>query len=205
MKKIAMIIMGILLSTSLLYSNQQATFLESSNNGYQIFLMGYFMLMLITMFKGYGKNRTVIIFRDYNDLGLTFLIPASVYLIFVLFTSFGGNQQLAMFLAIGVALTLFAILVKNTYLDNNKSMLHTSLAIMTKMPLGIIWFLNFITMLNPSGKTATQRRKNRGVALIILAILTPLMTLLVANKEGSLFNPKDWIKGKRVGNMRDHL
>jgi len=205
MKKLTIIFMGILLLTPLLYSSQQVTFLESSNNEYQIFLMGYFMLMLITMFKGYGKNRTVIIFRDYNDLGLTFLIPASVYLIFLLFTSLGGNQQLAMFLAIGVSLILFAILVKNTYLDNNKSMLHTSLAIMTKMPLGIIWFLNFITILNPSGKTATRRRKNRSVALIILAILTPLMTLLIANKEGSLFNPKDWIKGKRVGHMRDHL
>jgi hypothetical protein len=205
MKKIIAVFMGMVLSTSLLYSNQQATFLESSNNEYQIFLLGYFMLMIITMFKGYGDKRTVIIFRDYNDLGLTFLIPASVYLVFILFTSFGGNQKLALLLAFGVGFVLFGILAKNTYIDNNRSMLRAILVIMTKMPLGILWFLNFITMLNPSGKTATQRRKNRGAALIILAILTPLIGVLVVNKEGSLFNPKDWIRGKRIGNMRDHL
>lgn len=205
MKKLAIIFMGIILSTSLLYSNQQATFLESSNNGYQIFLLGYFMLMIITMFKGYGDNRTVIIFRDYNDLGLTFLIPASVYLIFMLFTSLGGNQKLALLLALGVGFLLFGILAKNTYIDNNRSMLRTILVIMTKLPLGILWFLNFITMLNPSGKTATERRKNRGGALIILAILTPILGMLVVNKEGSFFNPKDWVKGKSIGSMRDHL
>lgn len=204
MKIVVTILTGIIL-TSLVYGNQQASFLESSDNGYQIFLMGYFMLMIITMFKGYGDNRTVIIFRDYNDLGLTFLIPASVYLIFVLFVSFGGNQQLALLLALGVGLILFGILAKNTYIDNNKSMLRTILVIMTKMPLGILWFLNFITMLNPNGKTASERRKSRGGALIILAILTPILGMLVVNKEGSFFNPKDWVRGKRIGNMRDHL
>ena len=205
MKKLAIIFMGIILYTPLLYSNQHTTFLESSYNGYQIFLLGYFILMIITMFKGYGDNRTIIIFRDYNDLGLTFLIPASVYLVFILFTSFGGNQQLALLLALGIGLVLFGILAKNTYIDNNRSMLRTILVIMTKMPLGILWFLNFITMLNPSGKTAAERRKNRGGALIILAILTPILGMLVVNKEGSFFNPKDWIKGQRVGSMRDHL
>jgi len=79
------------------------------------------------------------------------------------------------------------------------------MSLMTKVPLGIIWILNFITMLNPGGKTAVQRRKNRGTALVILAFLTPIIGMLVANKEGSLFNPKDWIKGKRIGEIRNYI
>lgn len=172
---------------------------------YQIFLFAYFVMMLVTMFKGYGENRTIIIFRDYNDLGLTFLIPASAFLIYFLFASFGGYIQLGALLALIVALILFGILVKNTYIDNNKSFLYTLLSIMTKVPLGLIWVLNLITMLNTSGKTGSKRRRKRGTAMVILAFLTPIMGMLVVNKEGSFFNPKDWIKGKRVGSIRDNL
>ncbi len=60
-------------------------------------------------------------------------------------------------------------------------------------------------MLKPSGATAAERRSSRGTAMIVLAILTPIIGLVVANKEGSLFNPKDWIRGRRVGGMRHHL
>lgn len=172
---------------------------------YHIFLLAYFIMMLITMFKGYGENRRIIIFRDYNDLGLTFLIPASFILIYVFFTSVGGNLQLGGILAFIVALILFSILVKNTYADNRGSLLYAIMAILTKMPLGIIWIINLITMLNPSGNTVSKRRKSRGSALVILALLTPIVTMLVAEKEGSLFNPKDWIKGKGIGSIRDHF
>lgn len=172
---------------------------------YQIFLLGYFIMMLITMFKGYGKNRTIIVFRDYNDLGLTFLIPTSFILIYMIFTSLGGSPQWGAILAFIVAFILFAVLMKNSYLDNNGSLPYTLMAIFTKMPLGIIWIINLVTMLNPSGETASKRRKNRGSALVILALLTPIVTVLVAEKEGSLFNPRDWLKGRRIGRVRDYL
>ena len=177
----------------------------SNGDAWQLFILVYFIVMIVTMFKGYGENRTVIIFRDYNDLGLTFLIPASFVLIFYLFMMFGGKPSWGMGLALVVSVSLFVILVKNTYEDNNKAMLPTVLSIMTKVPLGIIWIMNFITMLNPSGKTASKRRKSRGTALVILAILTPIIGMLVVEKEGSLFNPRDWIKGKRIGSIRNHL
>ena len=177
----------------------------NNGNGYQVFLLIYFIMMIITMFKGYGENRSVVIFRDYNDLGLTFLIPASFVLIYYLFMIFGGNPVWGAGLALVVALSLFAILVKNTYEDNNKAMLPTVLSLMTKIPLGIIWILSFITMLNPSGKTAKERRKNRGTALVIMAILTPILGMLVVEKQGSMFNPRDWIKGRRIGGIRNHL
>ena len=177
----------------------------SNGDAWQLFILVYFIVMIVTIFKGYGENRTVIIFRDYNDLGLTFLIPASFILIFYLFMMFGGNPSWGVGLAFIVSISLFVILVKNTYEDNNKAILPTVLSLMTKVPLGLIWILSFITMLNPGGKTAAQRRKNRGTALVIVGLLTPIIGMLVVEKEGSLFNPRDWIKGKRIGSVRNHL
>ena len=177
----------------------------SNGDAWQLFILVYFIVMIVTMFKGYGENRTVIIFRDYNDLGLTFLIPASFVLIFYLFMMFGGKPSWGMGLALIVSVSLFVILVKNTYEDNNKAILPTILSIMTKVPLGMIWILSFITLLNPSGKTAAKRRKNRGTALVIVGLLTPIIGMLIVKKEGSLFNPRDWIKGNRIGSVRNHL
>ena len=190
------------------YSDSMPAVENSGQTGYQtyqIFLIAYFVMMIVTMFKGYGENRTIIIFKDYNDLGLTFLIPASFVLIYILFTSLGGNPQWGVILAAIVAIILFFILIKNSYIDNNRSLLHTSLAILTKMPLGIIWIINLISILNPSGKTAMKRRKNRGSALVILALLTPIVTMLVVEKQGSFFNPRDWVRGRRIGSIRNHL
>jgi hypothetical protein len=90
-------------------------------------------------------------------------------------------------------------------MDNHRDIVSTFFVVITKVPLGIIWVLNFITLLNPSGDTAQKRRKNRGTALVILAILTPILSMVVANKEGSFFNPRDWIRGRRVGNIRNYL
>lgn len=172
---------------------------------YQIFLISYFVMMIVTIFKGYGENRIIIIFRDYNDLGLTFLIPVSFVLIYILFTSLGGDPRWGGMLGIIVALILFLILIRNSYIDNNRSLLYTSLAILTKMPLGIIWIVNLVSILNPSGKTAMERRKNRGSALVILTLLTPIVAMLVVEKKGSFFNPKDWIRGKQIGSVKNHL
>lgn len=168
-------------------------------------LLFYFVVLIFTIFKGVGENRTIVIFRDYNDLGLTFLIPVSSYLVFILFSSLGGDPKYGGIMALIIMLILFGILVRNTYEDNHGSLIYTILAIIVKLPLAFIWVLNFMAMLNPSGKTQKQRRKNRNSAMLLLAFLTPIIGMLVVKKEGSLFNPRDWIKGRRVGSIRKHL
>lgn len=187
--------------------NQEYKTKKETNSGenYQVFLLIYFIIMIVTMFKGYGENSTVVIFRDYNDLGLTFLIPVSFFLIFYLFMMLGGNPAWGGVLAFIVSLSLLGLLLKNTYEDNNNNILPTILSFMTKVPLGIIWIISFMTMLNPSSKTAKERRKSRGSALVIMGLLTPIIAMLVVKKEGSLFNPRDWIKGKRIGSIRNNL
>lgn len=178
---------------------------EVAYQGYQIFLFLYALLMIITIFKGAGENRIIIIFKDYNDLGLTFLMPASAVLIFIILSYMGMQPQYTMVLSGGVFLVLLIMLVRNTYIINNRKIWKTVLSLLTKIPLSLIWLMSFFTMLKPNGATAAERRSQRGGAMIVLAILTPIIGLVVAEKEGSLFNPRNWIRGRRVGNIRNHL
>jgi len=171
---------------------------------YNIALICYFIILITGIVKGVGENRTLIVFRNYDDLGLTFLIPVSFVLITYIFISMGGDQTIGITIGAIVSIGLFIKLVFITFADNEHSIVKTILALLTKVPLSIIWILNLMQVLNPSGK-GSQRSKNRGTALIILTFLTPIMGLLVVDKSGSYFNPKSWIAGRRVGSIRNHI
>ncbi|WP_445769186.1 hypothetical protein, partial [Rheinheimera sp.] len=123
-------------------------------------------VVVFGVFKGCGENRSIIVFRDYDDLGLTFLVPASFFLITYIFTMLGGNQNIGAIIGGVVALILFIKLVINTFIDNGRRIGKCALSLITKLPLAIIWIVNFIQLLNPSG-TGSQRSKNRGQALVI--------------------------------------
>ena len=96
-------------------------------------------------------------------------------------------------------------MVRNSYIDNDRVIWKVMLVLITKLPLAFLWVINLISLISPSGQTAKQRRESRVNALLILAIITPIIGLLVVNKSGDLFNPKQWIKGKRVGSIRNHM
>ena len=174
-------------------------------NAYNILLLATFSIIIIGIFLGAGKNRTIVVFQDYDDLGLTFLIPTSFFGIIFIFHILGGNPIYSVPLATIVALILFCIMVRNSYIDNNRVIWKVLLVLVTKLPLAFLWVINLISLISPSGQTAKQRRESRVNALLILAIITPIIGLLVVNKSGDLFNPKQWIKGKRVGSIRNHM
>jgi len=173
-------------------------------NIYNIILICYFAILITGIIKGIGENRTLIVYRNYDDLGLTFLIPASFILIINIFIAMGGNATIGVSIGAIVSIGLLIKLISITFSDNKKSISKTILALLTKVPLSIIWIMNLIQVLNPSG-TGSERSKNRGDALIILTFLTPIIGLLVVDKSGSYFNPKSWISGRRVGKIRDHI
>lgn len=174
-------------------------------NIYNILLLVAFSIIIIGIFLGAGKKRTIVVFQDYDDLGLTFLIPTSFFGIIFIFHMFGGMPTYSVPLATIVALILFCIMVKNSYVDNGRIIWKVMLALVTKLPLAFLWVLNLISLIKPTGQTAKQRRESRASSLLILAIITPIIGLLVVNKTGDLFNPKQWIKGKRVGSIRNHM
>lgn len=174
---------------------------------YNIALAIGFIVVIAGIVLGWGENRKIVVFRDYNDLGLTFLIPASFVVINLLFTQFfKGDARVGLAIAGSVAGGLTLLLLVNTFKDNQNNILKSLLAFLTKLPLGIIWVLNLFTLLNPQGKSARQRAQSRGMALIILTVLTPIIAMLVVDRDGSAFNPKNWLKGRRgVGGIRNHL
>lgn len=174
-------------------------------NAYNILLLATFSIIIIGIFLGAGKNRTIVVFQDYDDLGLTFLIPTSFFGIIFIFHILGGNPIYSVPLATIVALILFCIMVRNSYIDNDRVIWKVMLVLVTKLPLAFLWVINLISLISPTGQTVKQRRESRVNALLILAIITPIIGLLVVNKSGDLFNPKQWIKGKRVGSIRNHM
>ena len=164
------------------------------------------VIVITGIVKGWGENRSIIIFKDFDDLGLTFLVPAAGVLIVLLFSWLGGNQMVAMLCGSVVSAGLFVLMVRNTYIINSCSIPKTLLAVATKMPLALIWVFNMIQLLNPGGKTAQARRQSRGQALVILAIITPIIGALVVERSGTYFNPASWLRGRRVGSgIRDSL
>lgn len=174
-------------------------------NFYDVLLILFLAIIVYGIVKGYGDNRSIIVFKDYDDLGLTFLVPASFFLILYIFSMLGGTLIIGMLVSGTVALWLLVKLARNTYFDNGENLSKTLLALVTKIPLAIIWIFNLIQILNPSGNS-TQRRSNRGQALLILTFLTPIVGMLVVDKSGSYFNPKSWISGRRVGGgIRNNL
>ena len=177
-------------------------------DGYNIYNIGLligFSIVIIGIFLGAGKNRKIIVFKDYDDLGLTFLIPTSFFGIIFIFHMFGGSPKFSIPLAAIVSFILFCIMIKNSYIDNDRVIWKLLLSVVTKLPLAFLWVINLMSLIKPSGQTAKQRRENRANALLILAIITPIIGLLVVDKSGALFNPKQWIKGKRVGSIRNHM
>ena len=75
-------------------------------NAYNILLLATFSIIIIGIFLGAGKNRTIVVFQDYDDLGLTFLIPTSFFGIIFIFHILGGNPICSVPLATIVALIL---------------------------------------------------------------------------------------------------
>ncbi|HEO98596.1 MAG TPA: hypothetical protein ENO02_04770 [Epsilonproteobacteria bacterium] len=171
----------------------------------QAMVYGFFGLIVITMFMGVGENRKIVIFQDYDDVGLTFLIPVSFVLIMMIAPSVGGEPKYAGIFALIVSGGLFLLLIRNTYMYNNGSIPYTIMALITKIPLGLLWVWLLIGVTNPSGKTAENRRKNRAQALLLFTLITPLILLFIADKTGNRFNPKDWLRYKRVGSIKNHL
>lgn len=164
------------------------------------------IVVIYGIVQGWGDDRKIVVFKDYDDLGLTFLVPASGIAVIYVFSFFGASESIGKYLAWAVMLWVLSKLAVNTYALNDNDLKKTALALVTKLPLAIVWVLNLIQVINPSGKTAAQRSSSRGSALVMLAIMTPIIGKLVVDRSGSYFNPMEWLKGRRIGHgIRNHL
>ena len=134
-----------------------------------------------------GVKQKITVFRDYNDLGLVFLTGFSPIVLIYLFSLISADQKkIALTFIVIVEILLFVWVVIRTYQDN-RNILFTLIALITKIPLSILFILNLLSFVAPKGKTAAKRASVRYSSLVFLLLLTPLVLALVKNKEG-IFN-----------------
>lgn len=167
----------------------------------------YVILLLIAVgaILGFGERRKIVVYENYDDLFLTFAVPALAYASFALLSMHDAVfYTLLGYTLAAASFGIFLYTAWRTFRANGGSMWKTPLALLTKFPLAFIWVLQIINVINPSGKTGLQRAQNRASALMILAILTPIVTALVVERTG-FFSPRAALKGRRIGGIRDTL
>lgn len=159
-------------------------------------LIGWLLIVITGVVLGFKQRITV--FRDYNDLGLIFLIALSPVVLFYLFSIIAGEQQRVWgWFIIIVETVLFLWIVIRTFKDNS-NFLGALVALITKFSLSILFIFSFLSFVAPQGKTAAQRAKSRYNALAIMVIVAPLVFKLVKNKEG-FFNPERTLASRGIG------
>jgi hypothetical protein len=158
-----------------------------SDSWLTLLLIAWFAIVILGAILGVKQRITV--FRNYNDLGVAFLItlsPVALGYIFSFVT--GGLDTLAIYGIIGVETLLLGWIVIRTFQDNN-SLLLTLVAFITKMSLSFLFIINFLNFVAPRGETMAKRASVRHLALTFLLVVTPMVFTLVKKPEG-LFNPR---------------
>jgi hypothetical protein len=134
-----------------------------------------------------GYNEAMVVFRDFNDLGLVFL----TVVVPILFACFQHQVFGIVFLASEICL-LCSLLIRTIH--DNQDPLLALLALLTKIPLSILFVVNVITLLSSQGKTQMERTKAGISTLSWLSLVTRIIYGLVQRKDG-LFSPQGVLSG----------
>jgi len=125
-------------------------YLKTIPNEYYIYgCVGILLLGIIL-----GFTRTITVYRDFADLTKVFmLVLAPIGLFYIL-----GNKidnRILKNIFIGIESLLLIWIIVSTYLDN-RNIFKTLLAIITKIPLGVIFAIYLVNLISANGK---NRRK----------------------------------------------
>jgi hypothetical protein len=152
-----------------------------------LLLIGWLAIVVLGAILGVKQRITV--FRNYNDLGLAFLVTLSPVALFYIFSFVtGGLDTLATYVIIGIEALLLGWIVIRTFQDND-SLVLALVAFVTKISLSFLFIINFLNFVAPKGETMAKRASVRHIALTFLLIVTPIVFTLVKKPEG-LFNPR---------------
>jgi hypothetical protein len=151
---------------------------EAQNNlPIEIILIGLLTTIGVGIFLGISGR--AVVFRNYDDLALVFAC-------FVALLVTAMCQKEMFILAVGGVLSLWlaSMILVRTWRDNG--LLFLPIMLLTKISLSMFWILYVMEAINPKGNSMLERSRNRGTALVFLAILTPVIARLVKNHEGFL-------------------
>jgi len=148
-------------------------YLKSLPNEY--YLYGSLGLLLLGIILGFTK--TIVVYRDYSDLTKVFMLVLAPVGIFAIIGDNVDSKIVRNILMVIEILIILWILI-TTYLDN-RNILKTILAFITKIPLGVLFAFYLVNLISPSGNSMGNRRKSRGISGLVLIFLAPVLYGLV--------------------------
>jgi len=148
-------------------------YLKTIPNEYYIY--GSIGILLLGIILGFTK--TITVYRDFADLTKVFmLVLAPIGLFYILGDKIDNRILRNIF--IGIEGLLLIWIIVTTFIDN-RNIFKTLLALITKIPLGVIFAIYLVNLISPSGK---NRRQSRGISGIVMLFLGPILFGLVRNR-----------------------
>lgn len=144
----------------------------------EYYIYGCIGILLLGIILGFTK--TITVYRDFTDLTKVFmLVLAPLGLFYILGDKIDNRILRNIF--VGVEGLLLLWIIVTTFIDN-RNIFKTLLALITKIPLGVIFAIYLVNLISPSGK---NRRQSRGIAGIVMIFLAPILFGLVKNRVWS--------------------
>jgi hypothetical protein len=151
-------------------------YLKTIPNEYYIY--GSIGILLLGIILGFTK--TITVYRDFADLTKVFMLVLAPLGIFYILGDKIENRILQN-IFFGIEGLLLVWIIVTTFIDN-RNIFKTLLALITKIPLGVIFAIYLVNLISPSGK---NRRQSRGIAGIVMIFLAPILFGLVKNRVWS--------------------
>ncbi|OCL81565.1 hypothetical protein AAW30_01864 [Arcobacter porcinus] len=165
-------------------------------NNLLIFIISILLIIIVTYFKASNENRTIIVYEDWNDVGLSFFSIIFPIFITAFFLNIDFLSKYAFFIGFILLVTLLGKLAIHTYKANNGNILYFIMAFITKIFLGITLFTQLLNVISP--QEDENGNSNFWSAILILLVVVPIVKNLVVNKnQGSKVNPFMWISSRK--------
>jgi len=148
----------------------------------EYYIYGSIGILLLGIILGFTK--TITVYRDFADLTKVFmLVLAPIGLFYILGDKI--DNRILQNIFFGIEGILLVWIIVTTFIDN-RNIFKTLLALVTKIPLGVIFAIYLVNLISPSGK---NRRQSRGISGIVMLFLGPILFGLVRNRVW-VFNKK---------------
>ncbi len=148
----------------------------------EYYIYGCIGILLLGIILGFTK--TITVYRDFSDLTKVFMLVLTPIGLFYILGDKIDNRILRN-IFIGIEGLLLLWIIVTTFIDN-RNIFKTLLALITKIPLGVIFTIYLVNLISPSGK---NRRQSRGISGIVMLFLGPILFGLVRNRVW-VFNKK---------------
>lgn len=150
----------------------------STGSGEEVFpkLMVLIFLALVGIGIFYGVTDRAVFYRDTGDIFVPFCAPLAM----IGFGALGAMLQMEYLIYVGaiVAVGIIAFVFKRSF-DYNVDFIPSFTVALAKVALSWIYIFKIMEIINPGGKTMLERSRRRGFAILVVALLTPLVMRLV--------------------------